>query len=106
MWSWAAENVSQDFREQEKLLFSLMDNLTWWLQPQIRKEMDKNKTEQWPVASGYFDELRNMGASEEYIRKEMDAIQQESEGRDGTSTDTEDSDDDQIIILRGPNGPK
>lgn len=61
-----------------------MDTLTWWLQPEIRKKMDK-KTEHWPSAEieGFLDELRKNGASEDYIERERQRMLQEPAEDDG-----------------------
>lgn len=100
MWSWAIENVAQDIKEQGKLLFSFMDTLTWWLQPEIKKQMNKQKTDAWPEAADYIEELKRNGASDDYLAKELDEI----EKRKKESAETENDQDDNIQLIRGPNG--
>lgn len=108
MWSWAMRNVSEDNKEQEKLLFSLMDTLTWWLQPEIKQKMAKEEKEQWPDAVNYIKDLRESGASEEYIAKEMAEIEEEREKQRQIDAlkngKVDDEDADTMEIVRGPNG--
>ncbi len=75
-------NATRDFKESRTLLFSLVESATWWLQPQLRSEMEKKKNNRWPAArtENYLQTLREAGASEAYIEKERKAILQEQEG--------------------------
>jgi len=76
-WAWAFSNVLRDQEEKGKLLFSLMDTLTWWLQPDIKQKMNRQRTQSWPKAKNFLNELREQGASEEYIKKELARMQEE-----------------------------
>ena len=82
MWAWASANVTEDYKEQGKLLFSLLNTLTWWLQPEIKSKMSKQNTQQWPEAANYIEELRANGASEEYINKEVKRMSEEQDNND------------------------
>lgn len=97
MWEWASQQVIRDYNEQGELLFSLMDTLTFWLQPEIKKNMQKQKdsAQIWPEASEYIEELRKMGASEDYIQKELKELQKEKNENVEEDTDT-------FVVLRGP----
>lgn len=98
MWSWAIENVAQDIKEQGKLLFSFMDTLTWWLQPEIKKQMAKQKTDAWPEALDYIEELKRNGASDDYIAREV------AEMKKGQEENPESEEGDEIQLMRGPDG--
>ena len=96
MWEWAIKNVVQDRKEREKLLFSVFDALTWWLQPEIKQKQSRQKenTQVWPEAQKFIDELREHGASEEYVKKELARLQAEREQGDLETAE----------VIRGPNG--
>lgn len=95
-WNWAAHNVSRDYQELEKLLFSFMDNLTWWLQPEIKRALEKQNanTQNWPQAEGFVEELREMGASPEYVEKEARELQPQVDPQE---------EGDSFELIRGPN---
>lgn len=105
MWSWAAHNVAEDYKEQGRLLFSFMDTLTWWLQPQMRKQVEKDKANQMPDAENYIDDLRKAGASEEYIAKEMADMhkEQQEKKRLAEISGVPDDDGDDFEVLTAPN---
>lgn len=107
MWSWAAHQVAMDYREQERLLFYFMDSLTWWLQPKLRSDMEKEKQNKLPDAANYIQELRDAGASEEYIAKEL-AEMEEEKAKEQRIADLkrepapQEAGGDDMEILRGP----
>ncbi len=96
--------MRQDFKEREKLLFSFMENLTWWLQPELKGKIEKDKKNQWPDADlkHFADGLREGGASEEYIAAEIEKIQKERQRAADVAALLADDDGDDIQILRGP----
>jgi hypothetical protein len=96
---WAFTNVVQDYKEQGKLLFSFMDALTWWLQPEIKAKLSRAGAQQWPDAKNYLNELRKMGASDEYIQKELAAMRKEQAKNAGFSDDDQGDD---LVVLKGP----
>lgn len=104
MWSWAIHNVNQDFKEREKLLFSFMESLTWWLQPELKGKIEKDKANQWPDADlGHFaDGLREGGANEEYIAAEVAKIQEEHKKKSQVDALLDDEEGDEMQVLRGP----
>ncbi len=102
MWSWAVHNVNQDFKEREKLLFSFMETLTWWLQPDLKGKIEKEKQNAWPDAdmAHFAAGLREGGASEEYIKTEIEKITAERKKQSETKELLDDGDD--MQVLRGP----
>lgn len=103
MWSWAASNVSQDFKEQDALLFSFMEELRFWLQPSLKMKLEENerKKKEMPPADleQYATDLREGGASEEYIQKELANIR----GEVDPQQETDNADDlDEFELIKGP----
>lgn len=96
MWEWAIENVAQDHKERSELLSSLYENLTWWLQPELKSKQNSmsSSTAVWPEAKEYIEDLHKNGASEEYVQKEVERMQRQS---------SENSDLETAEVLRGPN---
>lgn len=107
MWSWAVHNVAQDIKERDKLLFSFMESLTWWLQPELKGKVERERKNQWPDVDlkSYAQGLREGGASEEYVAAEIAKITEERKRKRDTDEllgrEAED-DGDEIQILRGP----
>ena len=64
----------------------------------MKQEDANTKKNTWPAAEEYVQELRNSGASEEYIKKELAALETE---RASESAPEDEGDD--IEVIRGPN---
>lgn len=89
----------RDHEEREELLFSLVDTATWWLQPEMKKKLEEETSNvvHCPTASleQYAQDLRDAGATEAYIKKELMVLSQEQE------VEEEESGDD-IQVIKGP----
>lgn len=104
MWAWAVHNVNRDFRERERLLFSFMESLTWWLQPELKKRVEDDKRNRMPDAdlAEYAKGLREAGATEEYVERELAKIAEERRRERQARELLGDDDGDDMEVLRGP----
>jgi hypothetical protein len=104
MWLWAMHNVREDLREREKLLFSFMDTLTWWLQPKIKADIRKMEQNRMPDADleRYAAGLREAGATEEYVANEIAAIEEERQREKEVEQMTKGEDGDNLKVVKGP----
>ena len=68
-WYWALKNVAKDKENEDKKTENILEYLQPWLNPELFKALQKDKTNRKETTNDYINSLREHGVDEDEIKE-------------------------------------